>query len=261
VLSSTSGPFDEVAEMATLNAPDCYDSRSAVPRSLDLSQRLPPPSPKVLAPISIPPPSVPLPELPELESKGGETPGPDVPPKSARMLEFSPALKSSSSKAPCTMTPAMTPAALPSIASTFANTLVNTPSPQLQSTQRDSASSRASPQPWSAAINTPQSRSQTPDTIFTSGHQRGASEGGSSIMDRGRPKKRSNSNVSTRRQSAEEREAFEALPQSSSPAAASVTMAADDIEALRKQAMGQASRFGVLGPKDVEILSRVSLPP
>lgn len=79
-------------------------------------------------------------------------------------------------------------------------------------------------------------------------------------MDRGRPKKRSNSNVATRKQSTEEREASEALPKSSNPAAASVTMAADDIEALRKQAMGQASRFGVLGPKDVEGLSRVSSP-
>lgn len=81
-------------------------------------------------------------------------------------------------------------------------------------------------------------------------------------MDRGRPQKRFDGSPVKRTPSqraayAEEIKAFETLPQGHRPADAPLVLAATDIEILRKQAIGQASRFEVLGPKDVENLSRV----
>lgn len=80
-------------------------------------------------------------------------------------------------------------------------------------------------------------------------------------MDRGRPKKRPDGSPikrrpSTRGNSAEEQKAFETLPQGTRATDASKLLPASDIEVLRKQAIGQASRFEVLNPKDVDNLSR-----
>jgi hypothetical protein len=84
-------------------------------------------------------------------------------------------------------------------------------------------------------------------------------------MDRGRPKKRSDgspikhsvakpspSNSST----IEEQKAFEHLPSGHPPTSASSILPASEVEALRKQAIGQASRFQVLNARDVDALSR-----
>lgn len=262
MLSSISGPaFDESAEMAAQTAANAQyqagDNQSATPKPLDLHLQKRPLSPKSLAPLIIPTSSAPLPRPAEQESKGDETPGPDVPPKSARMLEFSPSAKSSGSK---TSSP---PTAVPGAVATSIF------SAKQQAKQPNSApSDRTSPQPWSATVTctpSPQGRSQTPDIGSVFSHRRGASEGGNSIMDRGRPNKRPDACPSQRKHSAsvtecisEERKAFETLPQSSIPTAASVSMSADEIETLRKQAIGQAVRFGVLSSKDVDMLSKVS---
>jgi hypothetical protein len=268
MLIGVAGPvFDERAEMAISDASNTQgqaneDSRSATPKPLDLTPHRQPLSPKSLAPLIIPTSSAPRPRLAEQGSKGDETPGPDVPPKSARMLEFSPSLKRSAFKSPSATT---------LLANPSSDTIENSPLPsQSQPTQPNSApSGRGSPQSWSATANLPayiSARSQTPggEHVFT--HRRGASEGGASIMDRGRPKLRINDSPPKRKHSksvtessSEERKAFESLPQGSSPAVASVSMSTDEIATLRKQAIGQASRFSVLSPKDVDILSRVSL--
>ncbi|KAK0377431.1 hypothetical protein CLIM01_05202 [Colletotrichum limetticola] len=99
---------------------------------------------------------------------------------------------------------------------------------------------------------------------FVHSHRRGQSESGS-IMDRGRPRKRSESrnnnglipkrSCSTRNKSAERR-AFEELPSGFRAGEAPSHIEQDELAALQKQAFGQASRFEVLRKEDVELLSR-----
>jgi hypothetical protein len=85
-------------------------------------------------------------------------------------------------------------------------------------------------------------------------------------MDRGRPKKRADGSpvprtTSRRSPSAsaallEEQKAFEHLPSGHLATTASTLLPASEVETLRKQAIGQASRFQVLNAKDVDTLSR-----
>lgn len=78
-------------------------------------------------------------------------------------------------------------------------------------------------------------------------------------MDRGRPKKRTlaGSPVSrSKRSPIEVQTAFETLPEGTRPTQATTVLPALELEALRKQAFGQASRFDVLSTKDVDALSR-----
>ncbi|GJC79485.1 hypothetical protein ColLi_02323 [Colletotrichum liriopes] len=98
---------------------------------------------------------------------------------------------------------------------------------------------------------------------FVHAHRRGQSESGS-IMDRGRPRKRSDArnnnsplkrSCSTRNKSAERR-AFEELPTGWRAGEAANHMEQSELAALQKQAFGQASRFEVLRKEDVELLSR-----
>jgi hypothetical protein len=82
-------------------------------------------------------------------------------------------------------------------------------------------------------------------------------------MDRGRPTKRAEGppiKRTVRKRSpsmSEEQKAFEMLPQGVRATEASGLLPANEIVALRKQAIGQASRFEVLTSKDVDALSRV----
>lgn len=261
MISGVSGPvFNESNETVALNAGNTQgqtsDCTSATTKALEPPVQKLPLSPKSLAPLIIPSSSAPLPRLAEQESKGDETPGPDVPPKSARMLEFSSPIRTLNSKAPAVPTPISSVVAT----STFA-------SKQHAKQPLSAPSGRSSPQPWSAISNSApysQARSQTPDNKYVFSHRRGASEGANAIMDRGRPKKRTEMSPTQRMYSAsvtesvsEERKAFEALPKSYIPTAASASMPADEINALRKQAIGQAARFGVLSAKDVDMLSKV----
>ncbi|KAI1500841.1 Up-regulated during septation-domain-containing protein [Biscogniauxia marginata] len=103
------------------------------------------------------------------------------------------------------------------------------------------------------------------DTQLRSGlaasHKRGHSESGS-IMERGRPRKRSDGtpiggkrNLSKRSVSSDRR-AFESLPQGWKSSEAVKNMDQVEIVYLQKQALGQALRFEVLKRDDVESLSK-----
>lgn len=264
MLSCISGPaLDENAEIAisdtttpTTGLASEESSQNTTPRQGSPKQPL---SPKILAPLVIPSTSA-LPQrlirqnsLSRLRS--GSTP-PDVPPKSARMKEGSPYSKSS----PFT----------PMSAST--TSLTSTASTSVSNTPNSAPEGRSSPKPWSAgpspnpnAMGHNRGQSETTQRQgHTMGHRRGESE--ASIMDRGRPKKRADGSpikgvvrTASKRTaaSAEEQKAFETLPPGHRPSDAPGLLPASEIEGLRKQAIGQASRFEVLSSKDVENLSRV----
>jgi len=58
---------------------------------------------------------------------------------------------------------------------------------------------------------------------------------------------------------ADEQRAFETLPQGVRPKDIRGQMTSQEMEVIRKQALGQASRFEILTSRDVDNLSRVSL--
>ncbi|KIM94462.1 hypothetical protein OIDMADRAFT_35010 [Oidiodendron maius Zn] len=106
----------------------------------------------------------------------------------------------------------------------------------------------------------PQTGGQIPGAGHVFGHMRAASNGVNSLQDRKKFTDECPSNqihpTSITNWVRQAQDAFEVLPQPCAPAAASASMSADEIEMLRKQAMGQAVRFGVLRSKDVDRLSR-----
>ncbi|KAG0651923.1 hypothetical protein D0Z07_1252 [Hyphodiscus hymeniophilus] len=261
MLSCISGPaLDENAEMDTSETARLLgsegSSQNIEPKQGSGSQKQPL-SPKVLAPLLIPASLAPLPQrLVRQRSvsrlRSGSSP-PDVPPKSARMKEGSPYGRSSP------FTPLS--ASNNSIPTSTAPTSVS-------STPSSAFEGRSSPQPWSAgpspnpgSLGHSIGQSETTHRQGkTMGHRRGESE--ASIMDRGRPAKRVDGIPIKRMPSkrtvsaSEEKKAFETLPLGHRPREASSFLPATEIETLRKQAMGQASRFEVLCSKDVENLSR-----
>ena len=120
-----------------------------------------------------------------------------------------------------------------------------------------------SPRPWDGRCTTPVSAGAS---LPLRGHRRGASES-SSIMDRGRPRKRLDvrnnngpllKNVDPKRSRSTERKAFEQLPKGYRPAAAADNIESSELEKLQKQAYGQVERFEVMKMEDVELLSKVS---
>ncbi|KAI9167594.1 hypothetical protein HJFPF1_03725 [Paramyrothecium foliicola] len=135
---------------------------------------------------------------------------------------------------------------------------------------------RASPKPWvEGRCPTPSGseRAMTPltddghrpGTSASRGHRRGASESSStSIMDRGRPRKRTdgrmnnttNSKNDSKPPKSAERKAFEELPKGWKPSEVAEHMSGQDLKALRKQAFSQVERFEILRPEDVENLSK-----
>ncbi|KAL3424115.1 hypothetical protein PVAG01_03396 [Phlyctema vagabunda] len=246
MISCISGPaLDENAEM--LMEEEILDGYFHT-RPASTSPRLPPLSPKVLAPLVIPKITSKQPRLRSRSSSNrlhidsAGTP-PDVPPKSARLTNVSPHPRS-----------AVTP-----LSST--STLVDTPVSAIDG--------RTSPKPWMQSqsacpspIRHTRGQSETAQRVMHSalGHRRGESESSASIMDRGRPKKRSDGSpikrtVSKRSKSSEQK-AFETLPQGYRAAHAGKAIPQMEIDTLRKQAIGQACRFEVLNSKDVDDLSR-----
>ena len=270
MLSCISGPvLDENAEIdasdaisSTTGLASEESSQNTTPRQGSPKQPL---SPKTLAPLVIPSTSAPLPQRSVWQNsttklRSGSTP-PDVPPKSARMMEGLPYSKSS----PFT----------PMSAST--TSLVSTAPTSVSGTPNSAPEGRSSPKPWSAgpspnpnAIGHSRGQSETTSRQGPMmGHRRGESE--ASIMDRGRPKKRADGSPSkgsgvarttSKRAAAslEDQKAFETLPQGHRPSDIPALLPATEVESLRKQAIGQASRFEVLSSKDVENLSRVTSP-
>ncbi|ORY65249.1 Up-regulated during septation-domain-containing protein [Pseudomassariella vexata] len=94
-------------------------------------------------------------------------------------------------------------------------------------------------------------------------HRRNVSET-SSIMERGRPRKRSDGTpvgatakrTGSKRDASAERRAFEVLPQGFRPTEAAKMIDHSELDYLQKQALGQALRFEVLKKDDVESLSK-----
>ncbi|KAI1380728.1 hypothetical protein F4677DRAFT_196025 [Hypoxylon crocopeplum] len=243
-------------------------------------------SPKDLAPLTIPSQSSTLPRLARqlslsrLRSKEPKDTQPDSAIRSARTEEsprirtpFTPAPTSTSATTPMSATTNMTNSTLP--------TPVSAP-----------AESRGSPKPWeklgsitpvatlqqSAAdpMATPKAESEVqsrPTPLML--HRRGQSESGS-IMDRGRPRKRSDGTPigtsgtsggsgggggghkrsASKRSLSAERRAFETLPQGWRPAEAVKHLDSAEITYLQRQALGQSLRFEVLRKDDVESLSK-----
>ncbi|KAI1211670.1 uncharacterized protein F4807DRAFT_450835 [Annulohypoxylon truncatum] len=250
---------ESLAENPEVSAPS-EDMRK--PTGSPLKQPL---SPKDLAPLTIPTQSGPIPRL-------------------ARQLSFSrlinkdkepesvlkPARTDDSPKTRTPFTPASTSITTPMSAST------NMTTSTLPTPLSAPAECRASPRPWerlgsitpvleSQPFNdctTSKAESETRAILIPS-HRRGHSESGS-IMDRGRPRKRSDGTPiggthkrdTSKRSISAERRAFEVLPQGWKSTDAVKNLDASEVAYLHKQALGQVLRFEVLKKDDVESLSK-----
>ncbi|KAL7623245.1 hypothetical protein AAE478_006926 [Parahypoxylon ruwenzoriense] len=228
-------------------------------------------SPRDLAPLMIPPPSGSIPRLARQLSlsrlRSGSTHSEstrlgraDDSPKTR--TPFTPALTSASVTTPMSATTNMTTSTLP--------TPVSAP-----------PESRESPRPWEKlgsstpvaaapqqqnndSMATPKAEPETQSRTAPSiSHKRGQSESGS-IMDRGRPRKRSDGTIiggchkrsDSKRSTSAERRAFETLPQGWKSSEAAKNLDQAEVAHLQKQALGQALRFEVLRKDDVESLSK-----
>jgi len=183
---------------------------------------------------------------------------PNVPPKSARMLEDKISPQSRTLFTPIsssTYTPVSSTTTNPSLPSTA--TPISTS--EGRTSPFPSISSKRGPSPMGHARG--QSDTGSERAVCTMGHRREQSE--ASIMDRGRPKKRAEgSPISVKRTPDKrtllaEQKAFETLPEGIKAVDAGQRWTVEEIEALKKQAVGQAAKFEVLSMKDVESLSRV----
>jgi hypothetical protein len=221
-------------------------------------------SPKALAPLVIPSSTGPTPQRVVAKKQSSitadspvDTP-PSVPPKSARMLEdkFSPQSRT-------LFTPLSSSTYTPLSGTTANLSLPSTATPISASEGRISPfpaiSNKRGPSPMGHSRG--QSDTGSERAACTMGHRREQSE--ASIMDRGRPKKRTEGSPITSKRTPDKRtllaeqKAFETLPEGIKAADAQQRWNVEEIEALKKQAIGQAAKFEVLSVKDVESLSRV----
>lgn len=235
------------------------------------SEGRPPLSPKSLAPLVIPAPGAAIPRLAQQISlsrlRSGSTPlEPTI--RSAK-TDDSPRIRTP-------FTP-LSAALTPMSAATSTVTTSTLPTPVTASIE-----ARASPRPWEkqAASSTPkdtipEERSSTPkpenaepqppqSAPPTNGHRRNHSDTGS-IMERGRPRKRtlgSEGSVLKRtgggRSKSADRRAFEQLPKGWKASEAADVLCQAEVSLLQKQALQQAARFEVLRKDDVDNLSLVS---
>jgi hypothetical protein len=289
MLSCISGPaLDEKAEMAISsddtaptqanNSGENLVTQTITTKPGPASPKLPL-SPKSLAPLVIPS-SQPQRLIRQSSSSRlrNECIRPEVPPKSTKPKESSPYTRtspftpmSSTTTLPIqNQTPHSAPEGRSSPKPWTSSTTSHSPSPlghprgqsEMPSVQRNGQ------QPTQSPLGHSRGQSDAPSTQSRStqqqlGHRRGESEGGASVMDRGRPTRRPEINtspmkrtVSKRSPSAEEQKAFEFLPAGVRATDANTVLSPTEVDTLRKQAYGQASRFEVLNSKDVEALSR-----
>ncbi|KAI0108392.1 Up-regulated during septation-domain-containing protein [Daldinia grandis] len=233
-------------------------------------------SPKDLAPLTIPTQSGPIPRLARqlslsrLRSRDTQQ---EPTTRLARTEEsprirtpFTPASSSVLATTPMSATTVMTNSTLP--------TPLSAP-----------AEYRSSPKPWDRLgsttpiatmqqtidpMATPKVEAETqPRANPSPSHRRGRSDS-ASIMDRGRPRKRSDGTPigsngngggglkrsNSKRSVSAERRAFENLPQGWKPSEAVKNIDSSEIAYLQKQALGQTLRFEVLKKDDVENLSK-----
>lgn len=222
-------------------------------------------SPKLLAPLIIPPsqPSM-MTTLKRQLSKSrlrSESTPVDSAPRSSRVDE------SPKARTPFTpLTASTAPSAPLSAASTIAlsnitlTTPISAPPPDCHSNQA----------PWDiktthTASQTAGDGAETAQRATPMGHRRGVSESGS-IMERGRPRKRSDHSAvgaplkrmdsNSKRTKSAEQKIFEELPTGCKPSEAPAVLAQSELAALQKQAFGQVSRFEVLRLEEVDALSK-----
>ncbi|KAI1750816.1 hypothetical protein F4782DRAFT_235120 [Xylaria castorea] len=223
-------------------------------------------SPKDLAPLTIPSQIGTFPALARKLSlsrlRSGCTPQdqpvrpprPDESPQTRAFTPFTPLSATGSTTTPRSATTYMTTPTIP--------TPVSAP-----------AESRRSPSPWgkphpAAAPVAPQgSPKPEPDAQVRGtpslAHKRGQSDS-ASIMERGRPRKRSDGTpigvthkrAESKRSLSADRRAFETLPQGYRPKNAMKNLDQAELSHLQKQALGQAARFEVLRKEDVDNLSK-----
>lgn len=223
-------------------------------------------SPKSLAPLVIPTHSSSLPGLARklsLSRLRSGSAAPEPPSHPSRSEEYSP-----KTRTPYT----------PMSASTYAPTPNSAATGSSMPTPMSATEARQSPMPWErAGASAPQTAwqpgstepapkvdSEVPPRANTSvSHLRNHSDTGS-IMERGRPRKRSDGtpvggarSAELKRKQSIERRAFETLPQGWRPSEAVKTLDQSEASYLHKQALGQAQRFEVLKKDDVEGLSKV----
>lgn len=112
-------------------------------------------------------------------------------------------------------------------------------------------------------ITTPRSSADEWPTSGLNHHRRNTSESSSicgSIMDRGRPKKKNDTNTlkrsGSKRSKSAERRAFESLPKGWKAPDAVQMLDQSEIVAIQKQAAQQAARFEIMRKEDVDSLSR-----
>ncbi|POS78038.1 hypothetical protein DHEL01_v203571 [Diaporthe helianthi] len=153
--------------------------------------------------------------------------------------------------------------------STFSNSSLPTP-------VSGTTEPRASPNPWKEEVNTtshetpkdqgtdfaqnmatPRSAVE-PRPACSFSHRRNVSESATSIMDRGRPRKRGEGlkRSASKTSKSAERRAFETLPKGWKVTDAAQMLEQAERAALHKQALQQAARFEVMRKEDVDSLSR-----
>lgn len=286
ITSCISGPLlDEEAELAISSGSSSssgVQARSTTPKQ--------PLSPKSLAPLVIPTSSNRLgrqSSFSRLRSVSESNP-PDVPPKSARMKDSSPRPRASPYTPMSGSSTSLLSASLPSTTSLpTPDSALPMPSCPIEgrSSPKPTGATSASAPSGSSPLSHMKVQSDAPHALthqrsfplYNQGHRRHESESSASIMDRGRPKKRSQTTPvdgspikrSSKRspsnptpkatspvEKSEEQKAFEHLPSGTRATEVSSQLPSSEINTLRKQAIGQASRFEVLSAKNVEALSR-----
>ncbi|KAK3906439.1 Up-regulated during septation-domain-containing protein [Staphylotrichum tortipilum] len=219
-------------------------------------------SPKALAPLVIPTSNAAASRQLSLNRLRSATPPVDAPIRSAR--------REDSPRAGTPFTPLSASLTTPRSAATTAMTTSTLPTPISAVTEH-----RASPRPWekpsSSATTTDATTtelSSTPKTEISDpiqrvalGHRRHQSESGS-IMERGRPRKRSETcgatmkRTGSKRSKSTEKRAFEQLPKGWKASDAVNVLSPTEVASLQQQALQQAARFEVLRKEDVDSLSR-----
>lgn len=228
-------------------------------------------SPKSLTPLVIPTSNAAAPRLTRQQSlsrlRSNCTPTPGEAPSRMGRTEDSPRTRTP-------FTPLSASLATPRSAATTILTASTLPTPLSAPAEH-----RASPRPWEkpstvAAVSasegttpepsvTPKAEISDPMQSVVFGHRRHQSESGS-IMERGRPRKRSESTgaatlkrTGSKSSKSSERLAFEQLPRGWKASDAVNMLSPPEVASLQKQALQQAARFEVLRKEDVESLSRV----
>ncbi|KAI1467987.1 Up-regulated during septation-domain-containing protein [Daldinia caldariorum] len=262
VFDSTTTSLKECPEESLENSNDVQKSTPTLKQ---------PRSPRDLAPLTIPTQYGPIPRLARQLSLSRLR---------SRDTQQESTIRSARAESPKTRT-LLTPASSLASATTPMSTTTAVTNSTLPTPLSAPAECRSSPKPWdrlgsTTPITTTQ---QTVDPSATPkvepetqpranpspSHRRGRSDSGS-IMDRGRPRKRSDGTPiggggglkrsNSKRSVSAERRAFENLPQGWKPSDAVKNMDSAEAAFLQKQALGQTLRFEVLKKDDVENLSK-----